>query len=61
LMYFCDKAIHLSRPEDKAFKQVLGAPPGDTVATWLKCNRTPPFRVDCLNAKSRRSAWCTKS
>jgi hypothetical protein len=29
--------------EDKAFKQVLGTPPGDTVAMWLKCNSTPPF------------------
>jgi hypothetical protein len=27
-MYLCGKAIHVSRPEDKAFKQVLGTPPG---------------------------------
>ena len=28
LMYCCGKAIHVSRREDKAFKQVLGMPPG---------------------------------
>jgi len=27
-MYCCGKAIHVSRREDKAFKQVLGMPPG---------------------------------
>src|SRR5882672_4641816 len=27
-MYRCGKAIHVSRREDKAFKQVLGMPPG---------------------------------
>jgi len=27
-MYVCGKAIHVSRRESKAFKQVLGAPPG---------------------------------
>ena len=28
LMYRCGKAIHVSRREDKAFKQVLDMPPG---------------------------------
>jgi len=27
-MYLCGKAIHVSRRESKAFKQVLGTPPG---------------------------------
>jgi hypothetical protein len=27
-MYLCSKAIHVSRREDKAFKQLLGTPPG---------------------------------
>jgi hypothetical protein len=27
-MYRCGKAIHVSQREDKAFKQVLGMPPG---------------------------------
>jgi hypothetical protein len=27
-MYLCGKAMHVSRREGKAFKQVLGTPPG---------------------------------
>ncbi len=30
-MYRCGKAIHLSRREDKAFKQVLGMPQSEHV------------------------------
>jgi hypothetical protein len=45
-MYLCGKAIHVSRREDKAFKQVLGAPPADTVAVWLKFDSTSTFWVD---------------
>jgi len=43
-MYLCRKAIH--------FKRFRARHLVDAVAMWFKCNRTPPFRVDCLNAKS---------
>jgi len=44
-MYLCDKPIHVSRREDKAFQQVLGTPPGGYRRNVVECN-TPPFWVD---------------
>ena len=53
LMYFCGKAIHLSRREPRLSNKFRARQLMDTVAVWLKCNSTPPFRVDSRRTGSQ--------
>jgi hypothetical protein len=45
-MYLCGKVIHVSRREVSLSNKFWARHLVDTVAMWLKCNSTPPFRVD---------------
>lgn len=59
LMYLCGKAIHASRREDKAFKQVLGTPPGGDGRNVVKVQQHPPFRVESRQSGNQRQILCS--
>jgi hypothetical protein len=43
-MYRCGKAIHVSRREDKAFKQVLGTPQSELVFRHAQSALSQPLQ-----------------
>jgi hypothetical protein len=45
-MYLCGKAIHIYRPEGKAFKQVLGMPLGGYRRNMVEVQQHTTFKMD---------------
>jgi hypothetical protein len=57
-MYICGKAIHISRPEGKAFKQVLGMPLGGYRRDMVEVQQHTTFQNGQLaNRKLSRPAY----
>jgi hypothetical protein len=51
-MYLCGKAIHISRPEGKAFKQVLGTPLGGYRRNMVEVQQHTTFQNGQLANRS---------